>query len=386
MRIGVPRALVVTMAALFSGYIIVLGLSAIDIPANPLPVMIAMILYALMSTVSLLPSGPSRMPHWMAASNVIVCVLMTLLVTPQLDPAREGGLGYSTWYVAAIGTLMTITSTRRRHSYAWAGIVALVVQTVIWGGGMGGVVLLLGTGAIGSVSWVAVSHILSVALLKASRDAARFAQAEREATDWQAAQEAHLYERQFRLGQTGTMAAPMLRIIESTGGELTDEQRQECLNLEGAIRDEIRGRSLLNDAMRREVMAARRRGVAVTLFDEGGLDDLDDRSRDAVLNTLADALRTTSAQRVIARTAPAESDIAVTVVGLSPVPELAGSATTERSGSHGYDDAGSGYEDDEDDEEVALWLEIPRYPVDAPSSAPAMASASAPSTAPSSAQ
>ena len=378
MRIGVPRALVVTMAALFSGYIIVLGLYAIDIPANPLPVMIAMILYALMSTVSLLPSGPSRMPHWMAASNVLVCILMPLLVTPQLDPAREGGLGYSTWYVAAIGTLMTITSTRRRHSYAWAGIVALVVQTVIWGGGMGGVVLLLGTGAIGSVSWVAVSHILSVAMLKASRDAARFAQAEREATDWQAAQEAHLYERQFRLGQTGTMAAPMLRIIESTGGELTDEQRQECLNLEGAIRDEIRGRSLLNDAMRREVMAARRRGVAVTLFDEGGLDDLDDRSRDAVLNTLAEALRTTSAQRVIARTAPAESDIAVTVVGLSPVPELAGSANAaDRYGSHGYDDAGSGYEDDEDDEEVALWLEIPRSlsaaPVAVPSSAPTSA-------------
>lgn len=381
MRIGVPRALIVTMAALFSGYIIVLGLYAIDIPANPLPVMMAMILYALMSTVSLLPSGPSRMPHWMAASNVLVCVLMTLLVTPQLDPAREGGLGYSTWYVAAIGTLMTITSTRRRHSYAWAGIVALVVQTVIWGGGVDGVLLLLGTGAIGSVSWVAVSHILSVAMLKASRDAARFAQAEREATDWQAAQEAHLYERQFRLGQTGTMAAPMLRIIESSGGELTDEQRQECLNLEGAIRDEIRGRSLLNDAVRREVMAARRRGVAVTLFDEGGLDDLDERSRDAVLNTLAEALRTTSAQRVIARTAPAESDIAVTVVGLSPVPELAGSPTAaaaaERHGSHGYDDAGSGYEDDEDDEEVALWLEIPRSPSSVPVSVPSSAPSSA---------
>jgi len=219
------------------------------------------------------------------------------------------------------------------------------------------------------------------AVTGASRDAARFAQAEREATDWQAAQEAHLYERQFRLGQTGTMAAPMLRIIESSGGELTDEQRQECLNLEGAIRDEIRGRSLLNDAVRREVMAARRRGVAVTLFDEGGLDDLDERSRDAVLNTLAEALRTTSAQRVIARTAPAESDIAVTVVGLSPVPELAGSPTAaaaaERHGSHGYDDAGSGYEDDEDDEEVALWLEIPRSPSSVPVSVPSSAPSSA---------
>jgi hypothetical protein len=211
MRIGVPRALIVTMAALFSGYHVVLGLYTIDLPANPLPVMMAMALYGLASTVSLLPGGPARMPHWLAASNVVVCILMTMLITPELDPGLEGGLGYATWYVAAIGTLMTITSTRRRHSYAWVGVSALVVQTILWGGPG----LLLGTGVIGSAAWVAVSHILSVAMLKASRDSARFAQAEREATDWQAAQEAHLYERQFRLGQTGTTAVPMLRIIES---------------------------------------------------------------------------------------------------------------------------------------------------------------------------
>ncbi len=348
MRIGVPRALIVSMAALFSGYHVVLGLYTIDVPTNPLPVMMAMALYGLASTVSLLPGGLERMPRWLAATNVIVCVLMTMLITPQLDPGREGGLGYATWYVAAVGTLMTITSTRRRHAYAWVGISALVVQTILWGGPG----LLLGTGVIGSAAWVAVSHILSVAMLKASRDAARFAQAEREATDWQAAQEAHLYERQFRLGQTGTTAVPMLRIIESSAGELTDEQRQECLNLEGAIRDEIRGRSLLNDAVRREVMAARRRGVAVTLFDEGGLDDLDDEARDAVLNTLADALRATAARRVIARTAPPDSEVAVTVVGLSPSPEPTG----EPGLRAGADD------DDGDDEEVALWLEIPKVP------------------------
>lgn len=209
----------------------------------------------------------------------------------------------------AVGTLLTITSTRRRHLYAWIGIAALVVQTVIWGGPG----LLLTIGAVGSIAWVAVSHILSRALLKASADAARFARAEREATDWQAAQEAHLYERQFRLGQTGTVAVPMLRIIEQSKGELTDAQRQECLHLEGAIRDEIRGRRLLDEDVRREVMAARRRGVAVTLFDEGGLDDLDDASLARVLSTLAEAIRSTSATRVIARTAPADSETAVTV-------------------------------------------------------------------------
>lgn len=343
MRIGVPRSLIVTMAAIFSAYHIVLGLYTIDVPANPLPVVAAMALYAMATAISLLPGQPERMPTAMAIANVLVCIAMTLLITPQLDTAREGGLGYATWYVAAVGTLMTITSTRRRHLYAWIGIAALVVQTIVWGGPG----LLLGIGVIGSAAWVAVSHILSRALLKASSDAARFARAEREATDWQAAQEAHLYERQFRLGQTGTTAVPMLQIIEQSGGDLTDDERRECLNLEGAIRDEIRGRLLLNDAVRTEVMAARRRGVSVNLLDEGGLDDLDDENRERVLVTLADAIRSTQASRVIARTAPADSDVAVTVVGLTLIDD-----------SHARD-LGQSRDDDEDDS-VDLWLEIPR--------------------------
>ncbi len=343
MRIGVPRSLIVTMAAIFAAYHIVLGLYTIDLAADPIPVLVAMVLYASAVTLSMLPGQPQRMSNWLAAGNVLVCLALCLLVASQLDPARPGGLGYATWYVAAVGTLMTITSTRRRHFWAWIGIAVLVVHTIVWGGPG----LLLGIGVIGSISWVAVSHILSGALARASRDAAQFARAEREATDWQAAQEAHLYERQARLGQTGSVAVPMLTIIEQSGGELTDEQRQECLHLEGAIRDEIRGRRLLDDAVRREVMAARRRGVAVTLFDEGGLDELDAASLDRVLGMLAEAIRTTSATRVIARTAPADSETAVTVVGLTP------------SASSRARELGESDEDDEDDV-VDLWLEIPR--------------------------
>ncbi|UTT63043.1 hypothetical protein [Microcella humidisoli] len=341
MRIGVPRGLIVTMAAIFAAYHIVLGLYTIEIPANPLPVLAAMALYATAVTISMLPGQPERMSTWLAVTNVLVCIAMPMLIAPQLDATREGGLGYSTWYVAAVGTLMTITSTRRRHLYAWLGIAALVIQTVLWDPA-----LLLGIGVIGSASWVAVSHILSRALAKASRDAARFARAEREATDWQAAQEAHLYERQFRLGQTGTTAVPMLRIIEESNGELTEEQRAECLHLEGAIRDEIRGRRLLDDVVRSEVMAARRRGVLVSLFDEGGLDELDEASLQRVLTTLAEAIRSTSATRVIARTAPPDSEVAVTVVGLTP------------SGDGRARDLGQS--DDDEDDSVDLWLEIPR--------------------------
>ena len=202
-----------------------------------------------------------------------------------------------------------------------------------------------GIGVIGSVVWVAISHIVSNGVARATRDGQRFAQAEREATDWQAAQEAHVFERQFRLDQTSMMALEMLRTIQATGGELTEEQRQECLHLEGAIRDEIRGRKLLNDAVRTQVMSARRRGATVTLLDEGGIDDLSDEDLDRVLNRLAAALKKTDADKVIARTVPEGSDVAVTVVGLRTVGDGSASALGQES---------------LEDDEVDLWLEIPR--------------------------
>jgi len=334
-NIGVPRALIATMAITFSAYHVILGIYSISYAASPVPVIIALALYAFATTVSLLPWGRMRMPIWMASFNVAVTIVITVLVSSELDPNREGGNGYATWYVAAVGTLLTITSTRRRHAFAWVGIGFLAVQTVIWAGPGA----LASLGVIGSISWVAVSHILSTGMAKATKDALRFALAEREATDWQAAQEAHVFERQFRLGQTSSSALPMLRRIQERGGELTEAERLECLHLEGAIRDEIRGRRLLSDDVRSEVLVARRRGTVVTLLDEGGLDDLSDSELGRVHAQVAAAIASTNADTVIVRTAAETTDVAVTVVGLR-------SATTE------------GGLDAHEDDEVDLFLEI----------------------------
>jgi len=345
-NIGVPRYLIVGMAAVFSAYHLVLATYTIDIPRHPVPVYVAMGLYALASVISLLPFGPVRMPIWMAAFNFGVVIVITLLVAAELDFARPGGTGYASWYVAASGTLLTITSTRGRHTFAWLGIGFLAVHTVAIVGNVGPAGL-FSLGIVGSASWVAVSHVLSTAIAKATKDAQRFAIAEREATDWQAAQEAHVHERQFRLGQTSAMALAMLRQIQDSHGQLTDAQRQECVHLESAIRDEIRGRKLLNDAVRDEVMSARRRGATVTLLDEGGIDDLSTEELERVLNRLALAIHESNADKVIARTVPEGSDVAVTVVGLRSIADRESVALGQ---------------DSLEEDEVDLWLEIPRVP------------------------
>ena len=343
--ITVPRYVIVALAAVFSVYHLVLGTLSISSGSSPQLYLFAMVLYAVATVLSLLPSERTRMPLWLATVNVAVSVAVPILVTSQIGSGFDyvPGSDRSTWYVAAVGTLMVITSARRRQGLAWVGVVTLVVQTTLWAGPGA----LASLGVVGSVLWVGVSHALSRSLDKAGRDARTYALAEREAAEWQAAQEAHLFERQFRLEQTGRMALPMLRHVLEAGGDLTSGQRKECLYLEGAIRDEIRGRKLLNDRVREQVMIARRRGTVVNLLDEGGIDDLDVGALERVHDELARAIRDTEANLIIARTVPEGSDVAVTVVGLSST----GEGEARALGSEAADD---------DEDRVDLWLEIPR--------------------------
>jgi hypothetical protein len=333
--ITIPRALLIALGALFSAYHVVLAAISLSVPVHPEPVLVGVALYAAATAATLWSTRAARMPVWLAGFDLAVCVALPLLVTSQLDASASNG--YGTWYVAAVGTLMTIVAVRRRQIFAWIGVGFLVVQTVWW---TGQVQALGSLGVIGSVVWVSAAVLLAHALARAARDVSQFIKAERQAAQWQAAQEAHLSERQHRLAHTYRMAAPLLTEIVRTDARLTEHQRQECRLLEATMRDEIRGRQLLNDEVRTEVLDARRRGTTVTLLDEGGLDDLDSPTLESVLHRLADAVRRARVDTLIVRTVPRSPEIAVTVVGLRAAEPTA---------------VGDDAEDD-----VELWLEIPR--------------------------
>jgi hypothetical protein len=344
-RLRVPRWLIVSLAAVFSCYHLVLAAVSLDRFDDPWPVAACMAAYAVATVAALWPSRLAAMPVWTASFALAVSIVIPLQITSQLDSGDENG--YATWYVAAIGTLMVIVATRRRQAFAWFGVGFMALHGAAWSG----FDTLADIGVIGSVMWVAFAAWMSSSLTRASRETREFILAEHEAADWQAAQEAHVNERQYRLLQTGRTARPMLAAIVAQEGDLTPEQRQECLNLEGAIRDEIRGRRLLDDDVRREVMSARRRGAVVSLLDEGGLDDVHGADLERIHRTLAEALSASSADRIIIRTVPGGGDHAVTVVGLgSPDPS---SSALGRGVSSEADE-------DDDDDEVQLWLQIPR--------------------------
>ena len=340
--ITLPRPLLVALAAGFSLYHVILGVSALlggQYTHHVERVVAALVIFAVVTVLSVAVGRNVEMPVWLAGLVVGAGVSITLLVASVLDLRSGEDLGYATWYVAAVGTLLTVTAVRRHTTYAWFGIGLLATQTVLLAGPIG----LTRFGVLGDILWVGIAHVFTRALARATVDVRQFARAEREAVEWQAAQDAHHFERQVRLTQTSRMALPMLRRIAEVGGELDEDDRHECRVLEQSIRDEIRGRRLLNDRVREQVIAARRRGAFVQVLDDGGVDDIDAELLDPVLDQVADALSRVRSDRIIIRTAPKGSAKAVTVVGLS--------SGTSSASALGIED---------EDEDVDLWLELER--------------------------
>lgn len=347
--IRISRYTMLALAALFSLYNVFRGVITLGVPDSPWPSVAAMVIYIVATTISLWPTAPVQMSLRLANFNLATAIVLCLLVSSELDPTNNNG--YATWHVASVGTLMTITAARRREWTAWVGVAFLAVQSVFWAvtgspdsdepiGSrlLAGIGTSAEIGVTGSIVWVAFSIVIARALARAGRDAEKLVLAERAAVNWQAAQDAHFTERARRLDDASRLAGPTLRRIVLSGGDLSPTEREEARLLEAGLRDEIRGRRLLNDDVRREVLAARRRGTTVSLLDEGTMDDLPQAEMDRVLAVVAESVASTKTERLIIRTAPIDSAAAVTLVGLSkPAP--------------GSDDP---------DDDVDLWREVPR--------------------------
>ncbi|WIE63840.1 hypothetical protein DEI99_011325 [Curtobacterium sp. MCLR17_036] len=347
MRVSLPASVALGLASLFSVYHLVLALSSLSRVTEVGPVITCMVLYAAATGTALFVPG-KVLPVWSACFALATALVMPVVSAPVVGELTPGA-GYVTWWIAAVGTLMVVLVVRGRGPFAWVGVLFLAVHTVAWAG----LDALGSLGVLGSVAWVAIATVFAAAMSRATRNTRELVRAEQETADWQAAQDAHVFERQFRLRQTTRMALPMLQRIIDSCGDLDEADRAECLNLEQAIRDEIRGRSLLSDDVRDEVMQLRRRGATVQLHDDGGLDDLDAEDVRRIHARIAEALRQArDADNVIVRTVGEGAEAAVTVVGL----RLDGAASESAA-------LGAGMDDDEDgeDDSVALWLEIPRH-------------------------
>lgn len=273
----------------------------------------------------------ARMPGWGVALALLVAVVVSN--APFLAVTEEGRTQpFVTWVIGGIGALMTIVMVRRRPIVAWVGMIVLTISTSFWLGPLQA----LSLGLVGSFLWVTSAQLVTIALDKAARDTERLAELQQAASAWQASQSGRQRERRIHVQRALQAAGPILARTIENGGNLRAADKEAARRAEASLRDELRGSRLLDDGVRVEIEAARRRGAAVSLFDEGGLEGMDAAHLACIRKELAEILRESVSDRVIIRTSP-HHEVAVTIVGRS-------------SG-----DAEAG-----DDDNVDLWREIRR--------------------------
>lgn len=333
--IVVRRWLSFGIASAVAAYTAAYALISIGTGRAPLPNLIALGLFGLAFGLCIARRGTASLP----TTIVIVGagLALPLLGSTGLDPARDS---YSSgaWYVTGIACIVVVLIWRSRQGAAWLLLGFLLLHTYAWGG----LDALNGFGVVAAALIIAVMAAGGWAVARTEQDLSRFSAAERQALEWEAAQDAYQSERQTRLATTARLASGMLqRIADATDG-LTDADRFECRVLEQTIRDEIRGRRLLNDAVREQVIAHRRRGALVQVNDDGGLDDVEPSAMEPLLEQVAEALSSLRSDRIIIRTAPKDSARALSVVAMSSDPVAA---------ALGVDDG---------DDQVDLWLELDR--------------------------
>lgn len=309
--IRIPRWLVAILGLLFAMLHAGLGFASLDSHKNPLLANLAILIYLIAIVASMgFYRGPN-LPMPQAIFNLAVAAFVPLLTNYNLDPKTADM--YSTWYVIGVATLMATTAVRQQKFIAWLGTGILFLQVVYWAGFIAGMQM----GLIGALMLVFSGHTISVGLSNAYRDTMAFTKLALDTQTEKVVNSAASEERRARLDSALRGALPMLNLIKSSHGNLSEAQKQEARLLEASLRDEIRGRGLMTKEIRDAVKSARLRGIEVVVLDEGGLDQIGAGSRGEILNQVASAISDVNEGRITLR-APADEAWRVTLVATRP--------------------------------------------------------------------
>jgi hypothetical protein len=305
------RSITTALALGFALYFAARAIWWIEQPRGPLFMVAAIMLYlaAILTGVLSSQAGSPRMPIAAAILALVTSAAVPALVTLALDPGMRGA-PFATWYIGATGLLAVVCIVRRNTLIGWIMLAVLIVAASI-SLGLGEAFTL---GLVGSITWVVVAQLLVLFWDRAVRDTERLADIQRAVSAWHATQLVRQRERRVRAQRALAIAGPLLTRTVASHGELTEQERLEARLAEGTMRDELRGASLLNDAVRQAISDARVRGTVVTVFDEGGLEGTDEQRLNEIRDELAEVLARARSNRVIIR-AGRDDDIAVTVVG-----------------------------------------------------------------------
>lgn len=291
---------VVTMAAL--------ALWSLDEVVSPLPTLHGI---AILVAVGVLLTLDRAEPMSRTTGIVVAAawVATAVLISWQL---REPG-GHSQWYYGAGTVSMFFVGLRGRQVISWLGFAALsaviAAATVSMGFGPVVAVLLIGK----QLPILLVSTLFVYGLRRTSASILRLSAETSTRAAVEAAQLATTAERNARLAELDAIATPLLARIVS-GEPLTAEDRLDFAVAEAQLRDGLRARALVAPEVVEAARDARRRGIEVVLLDDLYPAEADPAVLDSVRSRVAEALRSATDGRVVARLLPEGRDEIATIL------------------------------------------------------------------------
>ncbi|WP_238846830.1 hypothetical protein [Nocardia arthritidis] len=213
------------------------------------------------------------------------------------------------WIAVATSSVLAVLAIRGRICPAALALAGMSAVLLWAGGGVGGVFAGLG---------VPAATVLAVAVFAAalrptlrSFHAARAVVAQHAGAEARAAAQSR--ERDRQLAYFDRTARPVLELI-AAGKPLSRNDVGECLLLEAQLRDRLRAPGLGSAEFVAAARGARRRGVDVTVLDDGGLEPAPDDVREVVTATAVTELDAMSAGRITVRVLPAGRKAVATIV------------------------------------------------------------------------
>lgn len=272
---------------------------------------IALVIYVYAATASLLLFRGLQLPRWQAFFNLGAALALPTLVIAQRELIDDHTVG--AWVVMGTALILTATAVRQQARLALIGI-AVLIGVLIVEYGQGAIAT---AGLAGALVFVLAGLAVSRGIARATRESEKFRAKEIETRTKIAELEAASRERQQQLSQVLGTAVPLLSVIKDFQGPLNEDLRQSAKLVEATLRDNLRGRELLNGTMSREVQRLRNLGVEVLILDEGGTQELSAIERNELLARAIEALQVVTKGRVTIRS-PKGEDFRLTVVATIP--------------------------------------------------------------------
>ena len=271
----------------------------------------ALLLYVYCSAATVLFFRGLQLPRWQAIINLIAGAALPVLVVTQRDLIDDHSIG--AWVVMGTALILTATAVRQQARYALIGL-ALLLAVLILEYGQDAAST---AGLAGALVFVLAGLGVSRGIARTTREVEKFKAKEIQSRSKIAELEAASLERQQRLSQVLGTAVPLLSVIKDMKAPLDEELRQSAKLVEATLRDNLRGRDLLNLAMTNEVQRLRNLGVEVLILDEGGTESLSSTERNELLNKAVTALQIVTQGRVTIRS-PKADEFKLTVVATTP--------------------------------------------------------------------